>query len=484
MIDWRNSMNKDLNGKPDFEKINAGLFDFLDHSPIPFYAIRNMKTALKEAGFTELCESAHWELRAGGAYYVTRNDSALIAFRIPRKDFTGFQIMASHCDSPVFKIKSNADITVENRYVKLNVEKYGGALYASWLDRPLSAAGRVIVETDDGIETRLVNIDRDLLIIPNLAIHFNRGVNDGYKFNVQKDMLPLLGEIGDFTDKETKASGQAHHAAEDTCRENGLKDRFLRLVAKEAGVCSDRILDTDLYLYSRTRACHIGIENEYIVSGRLDDLQCAFASLQGILQAEPLESVAVHCVFDNEEVGSGSKQGAGGTFLSDVLHRINASLGRTEEEYLRAVASSFMVSADNAHAVHPNHPDKSDPTNRPYMNGGIVIKYNASQKYVTDGVSGAIFRTICKKAGVPYQTFTNRSDLPGGSTLGNIAQAQVSLNSVDIGLPQLAMHSACETAGARDTAYLVEAARVLFSGSLQSAGDGRYVLNYSEKSCK
>ena len=486
--------DQNLNPNLDFERINAKLFDFLDRSPVPFFAILNMRTALEDAGFTELCESERWELEAGGAYFVIRNDSALIAFRIPTRDFTGFQIMASHCDSPVFKIKPNADITVENKYVKLNVEKYGGAVCAPWLDRPLSVAGRVIVETEDGIETRLVNIDRDLLIIPNLAIHFNRQINEGYKFNIQKDMLPLLGEISDFSETGLDSpqsseslqhpldwSGKAPHAGATSVKadiRNNSRNRFLQLAAREAGVSPDKILDTDLYLYSRTKACRIGMENEYIVSGRLDDLQCAFASLQGILQAEPSESIAVHCVFDNEEVGSGSKQGAGGTFLLDVLHRINVSMGRTEEEYLRAVASSFMVSADNAHAVHPNHPDKSDPTNRPYMNEGIVIKYNASQKYVTDAVSGAVFRTICKKAGVPYQTFTNRSDLPGGSTLGHIAQEQVSLNAVDIGLPQLAMHSACETAGARDTAYLVEAARVLFSGSLRSKGDGKYVLRY------
>lgn len=477
-------MNKDLSGKLDFKTINAKLFDFLDHSPVPYFAVRNMKVSLLEAGFTELCESAHWDLEAGGSYFVTRNDSALIAFRIPRRDFTGFQILASHCDSPVFKIKPNADITVEDRYVKLNVEKYGGAMYAPWLDRPLSVAGRVIVETEEGIETRLVNIDRDLLVIPNLAIHFNREVNDGYKINVQKDMLPLLGEITDDSETQPDIMEEASDAAGGCSRANGLKNRFLQMVAKEAGVCPDQILDTDLYLYSRTRAGYMGMDNEYIMSSRLDDLQCAFSSLQGILQAHPSGSIAVHCVFDNEEVGSGSKQGAGGTFLSDVLHRINTSLGRTEEDYLRAVASSFMVSADNAHAVHPNHPDIADPTNRPYMNQGIVIKYNASQRYVTDAVSGAIFRTICKKAGVPYQTFTNRSDYLGGTTLGHVAQEQISLNAVDIGLPQLAMHSACETAGARDTAYLVEAARVLFSGSLQSAGGGKYVLRYSEKPCE
>ncbi len=497
-------MSKTLNRNLDFEKTNAALFDFLDRSPVAFFAVKNMKEALKEAGFTELRESGHWDLQAEGAYFVSRNDSALIAFRIPKKDFTGFQIMASHCDSPVFKIKPNADITVENKYVKLNVEKYGGALYAPWMDRPFSVAGRVIVETEEGVETRLVNIDRDLLIIPNLAIHFNREANDGYKFNVQKDMLPLLGEISDTKAADTSDTANASgvsdasgaSGASDAANASGVSDvsaasggsektkmqgnRFLRLIAEEAGVDPEQILDTDLYIYCRNKACRVGMENEYIVSGRLDDLQCAFASLQGVLQARPAGSVAVHCVFDNEEVGSGSKQGAGGTFLFDVLHRINTAMGRTEEDYLRAVACSFMVSADNAHAVHPNHPDKSDPTNRPYMNEGIVIKYNASQRYVTDAVSGAIFRAICKKAGVPYQTFTNRSDMLGGSTLGNIAQGQVSLNAVDIGLPQLAMHSPCETAGARDTAYLVEAARVLFSGSMESAGDGRYVLKFPE----
>ena len=457
------SMIKDL----DFETTNAALFDFLDHSPIAFFAVRNMKEALEAAGFVQLMESDRWDLRAGGAYYVTRNDSALIAFRIPGKDFTGFQIMASHCDSPVFKIKTNAEITVEKKYVKLNVEKYGGALYAPWLDRPLSVAGRVIAETEDGIETRLVNIDRDLLIIPNLAIHFNREVNDGYRFNLQKDLLPLLGEISD------------HPVDEDVDRESAdAGSSFLALIAGEAGVRPEQVLDADLYIYCRMKAGYVGLHNEYITSGRLDDLQCAFASLQGFLRAEPTDSVAVHCVFDNEEVGSGSKQGAGGTFLYDTLQRINTAFGRTEEDYMRAVASSFMVSADNAHAVHPNHPDKSDPTNRPYMNRGIVIKYNASQRYVTDAVSAAIFRSICRKAGVPWQTFANRSDMLGGSTLGQIALSQVSLNAVDIGLPQLAMHSPYETAGAKDTAYLIEAARVLFSGSVQSAGDGRYVLKF------
>ena len=438
----------------NYNHVNKELFSFLDRSPNAFFAVKNMCDVLSKAGMTRLYEGASWNLEAGKGYFVTRNDSAIIAFRIPKADYTGFQIMASHCDSPVFKIKTNAEITIDKQYVKLNVEKYGGMLCAPWLDRPLSAAGRVIVRTEDGIETRLVNIDRDLMIIPSLAIHMNRQVNDGYKFNAQVDMLPLFCEKGEES------------------------DAFMGLIASEAGVNAKDILDTDLFLYNRMPAVSLGLNNEFIASGRLDDLQCAFASLKGFLESTPKDSVAVHCVFDNEEVGSGTKQGAASTFLKDTLHRIGRAMGRTEEEYLMSIASSFLVSADNAHAVHPNHADKTDPTNRAYLNKGIVIKYSANQKYTTDAVSGAIMRVICEKAGVPYQTFVNRSDMLGGSTLGNISQSQVALNTVDIGLPQLAMHSPYETAGAKDTAFLVEAAKVLFSSSVEGTGDGNYKLRF------
>ena len=436
----------------NFINVNKELFSFLDQSPNAFFAVKNMCDILEQAGMVRLYEGEPWDLEAGKGYYVTRNDSALIAFRIPKADYTGFQIMASHCDSPVFKIKTNTEITVDRQYVKLNVEKYGGMLCSPWLDRPLSVAGRVVLRTEEGIETRLVNIDRDLLIIPNLAIHMNRQVNDGYKFNAQVDMLPLFCEKGEESDV------------------------FLKLIASEAGVSAEDILDTDLFLYNRMPAVSLGLNNEFISSGRLDDLQCAFASLKGFVEASPKNSAAVHCVFDNEEVGSGTKQGAASTFLKDTLRRINSAMGRTEEEYLMSIASSFLVSADNAHAVHPNHTDKADPTNRPYLNKGIVIKYSANQKYTTDAVSGAIMRAICRQADVPCQTFANRSDLPGGSTLGNISQSQVALNTVDIGLPQLAMHSPYETAGAKDTAYLIEAAKVLFSSSVEGRGNGNYRL--------
>ena len=438
----------------NFKHVNEELFSFLDHSPNAFFAVRNMCDLLSGAGMTRLYEGTPWKLEAGKGYFVTRNDSAVIAFKIPKLDYTGFQMMASHCDSPVFKIKTNAEISVEQRYVKLNVEKYGGMLCAPWLDRPLSVAGRVIVRTKEGIETRLVNVERDLMIIPNLAIHMDRQVNDGHKFNAQVDMLPLFCEKGEE------------------------KDAFLGLIAAEAGVPAGDILDTDLFLYNRMPAVSLGLNGEFIASGRLDDLQCAFASLKGFIESAPADSVAVHCVFDNEEVGSGTKQGAASTFLKDTLHRINSAAGRTEEEYLMSIASSFLVSADNAHAVHPNFAEKTDPTNRPYLNKGIVIKYSANQKYTTDAVSGAIMRAICQEADVPYQTFANRSDMLGGSTLGNIAQSQVALNTVDIGLPQLAMHSPYETAGAKDTAYLIEAAKVLFSSSVEGTGDGNYKLNF------
>ena len=434
------------------QEVNKELLRFLDHSPNAFYAVANMQKELEDAGFTRLYEGCPWTLSGGHGYYVTRNDSAIIAFRIPEGEYQGFQIMASHCDSPVFKIKTNAEIVVDNSYVKLNVEKYGGMLCAPWLDRPLSVAGRVIVQTEEGIATKLVNVDRDLLIIPNVAIHMNRQVNDGYAFNAQVDMLPLF------------------------CEQGEEKNQFMQLIADEAGVQVEDILDTDLFLYDRMKGTTLGLHGEFIASGRLDDLQCAFASLKGFFAAELKQSIAVHCVYDNEEVGSGTKQGAASTFLKDTLQRISRAMGRSEEQYLMSIASSFMVSADNAHAVHPNHAEKADPTNRPYMNRGIVIKYSANQKYTTDAVSGAVMRAICKKAEVPYQTFTNRSDMLGGSTLGNISQAQVALNTVDIGLPQLAMHSPYETAGARDTAYLIEAARVLFSSSFEGNGDGNYRL--------
>lgn len=413
------------------------LLAFIRKSPTAFHAVDTMRKTLADQGFQELSEKDYWKLTPGGRYMVTRNNSALIAFSIPEDAPRRFHIMASHSDSPTFKIKENPEITVEKAYVKLNVEKYGGMLMSPWFDRPLSVAGRAIVSEGGEIREKLIDIDRDLLMIPSLAIHMNREVNSGYSYNPQKDLLPLYGTAG-------------------------TEETFSKTLAEAAGVREEEILSHDLFLYSRTRGAVWGAEKEFISAGRLDDLQCAFASMEGLLSGEKKKSIAVHCVMDNEEVGSGTKQGAASTFLKDTLLRINSGLGRTYEEYLMSLADSFMISADNAHALHPNYTDMADPVNRPLLNKGIVIKYNANQKYCTDAVSAARFKELCNRAEVPYQTFVNRSDMAGGSTLGNISNTQVPVNTVDIGLPQLAMHSPYETAGVKDTLSLVKAAELFF----------------------
>lgn len=414
------------------------LLDFIEKSPTAFQAVDEMQKRLTENGFEVLSEKEYWKLIPGGKYLVTRNNSALIAFCIPEKESRVFHIMASHSDSPSFKIKENPEIKVDNSYVKLNVEKYGGMLMAPWFDRPLSVTGRVIIRRNGGLKEKLINIKRDLVMIPNLAIHMNREANNGVSYNPQKDLQPLFA-VGN-TDRT-----------------------LLEIIAEQTGVKKEDIISHDLFLYNRMPGTIWGADKEFVSSARLDDLQCAFASMEGLLRAQNHESIAVHCVMDNEEVGSGTKQGAASTFLKDTLLRINMGLGRTYEEYLMTLAGSFMVSADNAHALHPNYTDKTDPTNHPVLNKGIVIKFNANQKYCTDAVSAAIFKELCTKAGVPYQTFVNRSDIAGGSTLGNISNTQVPMNTVDIGLPQLAMHSPYETAGVKDTEYLVRAAEELFA---------------------
>lgn len=447
---------------------------FLDESPVGLYAAANIRRMLLENGYTECQEGSEWSLVPGGRYFVMRNGSAVIAFQIPEEgSWGGFQIAASHLDSPTFRIKSNAEIVVENRYVTLNVEKYGGMLLAPWLDRPLSAAGRVLVRTEDGIETRLVNIDRDLMIIPNVAIHMNREINNGYKWDMKQDLRPLLAGV----QAPDAANPEAAVPAADKSTED-IGTIFRRLVAEEAGASLEDVLDTDLYLYNREKASVIGLNGEFISSGRLDDLQCAFGTLKGFLAARPEKSIAVYCAFDNEEVGSMTKQGADSSFLRCILERISAALGRSRDGFMASLSSSFMISADNAHAVHPNHPELEDPSHRPVPNGGIVIKYSANQKYTTDAVSGAVMKEICRKAGVPVQIFYNRSDLPGGSTLGNISTTQLSINTVDIGLAQLAMHSAYETAGVKDTEYLARASAEFFSGAVTGTGNGSCRLDF------
>ena len=424
------------------------LIEFISKSPTCFHVTDNIKKILDEAGFVRLQESGEWNLEAGGRYYVTRNNSSVIAFYMP-EHISGFHIMASHSDSPCFKIKENPEIGVAEKYVKLNVEKYGGMLMSTWFDRPLSIAGRALVKTETGVATKLLNIDRDLLVIPNLAVHMDRTVNDGMKYNPQVNLLPLYGDAAS-------------------------KDTFNKLVAEACGTAEENIISTDLFLYNRTAPTVWGAHNEYMSCAKLDDLECAFSSLKAFLKGENSQSVSVCAIFDNEEVGSSTKQGANSTFMYDILHRINENLGRTEEQYHTAVASSFMLSADNAHALHPNHPAISDPTNPVYLNEGIVIKHNANQKYTTDAVSSAIFQKMCEEKNVPYQHFVNRSDVAGGSTLGNIANTHVSLNTVDIGMAQLAMHSSYETAGVLDLDYMIAGMEAFYNSAVVAQCDGAY----------
>lgn len=427
-----------------YEKITRQLFDFIKKSPTAFHAVGNIGSILDENGFERLLEGDAWKIVPGGKYYVTRNHTSIIAFKAGTDlGHYGFQVAASHSDSPGFKVKENAEIIVRDKYTKLNTEGYGGMLCATWFDRPLSVAGRVIVKKENQYITELVNIDKDLLMIPNMAIHMNRQVNDGYAYNKQVDMLPVF-------------SGKV-------CEKGVLK----ALIAEELQVKPEEIYGMDLFLYNRMEPSVWGADREFISCPQLDDLECAYTSLQGFLNGGGEKSVQVFACFDNEEVGSGTKQGAGSTFLFDVLSRINRGLGKDAESYHRALASSFMLSCDNAHAVHPNHTGKTDENNCVYMNDGIVVKSHAGQKYTSDAVSIAIFKGICEQAGVPVQFFANRSDEAGGSTLGNIAMAQVSMNTIDIGLPQLAMHSSYETAGVKDCYYMIQAVTEFYNNYIE-----------------
>lgn len=427
------------------------LLRFIKHCPGSFHTVKTVTDLLTEDGYTKLSESAPWPLRSGGKYFVTRNHSSVIAFRIPHRDFSAFLMTASHSESPAFKIKPDPEMPVKNYYVKLNTEKYGGMLYTTWMDRPLSVAGRIVVKTADGIETRLVDIDRDLLMIPNLAIHMCRSANEGVALNPQTDLLPLFGG--------SDAAGS-----------------FWPMIADTAGVKVPDILGSDLFLYCRTPGSIWGSQKEFLSAPRLDDLECVFATLKGFLAAKDSDAAPVFCVFDNEEVGSGTKQGAKSTFLADTLYRIFHGMNRDYEDYLRTLASSFMLSADNGHAVHPNHLEKSDPTHQPVLNGGVLIKYNANQRYTTDAVSEAVFQHICKSADIPVQKYVNRSDVPGGSTLGNLSGEKVSVCCADIGLAQLAMHSAYETAGCMDLGYLCRAAEAFYQTRLRTSEDSNWEI--------
>ena len=416
------------------------LLQFLNRCPSAYHAVKYFTDALDQNGFIRLNEPEDWTIRKGGNYYCTRNGSSLIAFRIPNEKPSGFMVAASHSDSPSFKIKPICEIENEG-LIRLNVESYGGLLIAPWFDRPLTVAGRVLVRDGNEIHTRLLYIDRDLLIIPSLAIHMNRQVNEGYAWNIQKELLPLFGS-----------------------KENG-KD-FTDVLAEELGVMKENVFSFDLFLVPRMKASRFGAENEFIASPHLDDLECSFANFEAFLCSENKKAVPVFALFDNEEVGSSTAQGADSTFLSGTLERIQECLTHTANEYHSMISRSFMISLDNAHAVHPAYPDKADPTNRPKMNQGVVVKFCARGKYATDGLSAAVIRMLGEKAEVPLQVFANRSDMRGGSTLGNISIRHVSMMTADIGLAQLAMHSPCETSGAKDPDYLFRLMKTYYASSI------------------
>lgn len=428
------------------------LMDFIKASPTAYHAVDSIGEKLEACGFLPLSEADKFEFTPGGKYYVTRGRSSIIAFKIPSGRPSSFMIAASHSDSPTFKLKDSYEIQSLGKYTKFNVERYGGMIMSSWFDRPLSIAGRVIIDNGGRLESKTVDLDRDVAIIPNVCIHFNRQANEGYKYNAQTDMSPLIG--------------------------SELSSGLLKKeIAEAVGANEDSIVSSDLFFYNRTAPAFIGLCGEYFSAPRIDNLGCAFATFEGFTRADGRDDVISVCaMFDNEETGSQSKQGAASTFLYDTLTRITLSLGIGGEDYLRMLASSFMVSADNGHAKHPNHPELSDADNSPFMNGGVVIKYNANQRYTTDAVSAAIFEKICARVGVPTQKFANRSDVLGGSTLGNISNSQVSLNTVDIGLSQLAMHSAYETAGTADVYYMVRAIEEFFNSRIVCSGDGCYEI--------
>ncbi len=423
------------------EQISA-LKDFLDASRSVYHAASYLASTLEAAGYTRLSEARQWTLVPGGKYYLIRGGTAVMAFRVPTVTPRGFLLSASHADRPTFKVKENGELA--GAYTRLATERYGGMLIAPWLDRPLSIAGRVMVETETGVEARLLDIDRDLMLIPNVAIHANRAANDGYKWNPAVDTLPLLGG-------------------------KDARGKLTQLLEAEAG---GKILGHDLTLYIRQKATVWGLEEEYISSAALDDLECAWACTQGFLKARESSSIPVLCVFDSEEVGSASVQGAASDLLEGLLERISESLGLSLKQLL---AQSFLVSADNAHALHPNHPEYADAANAPVLGGGIVLKFSANQRYCTDGASAAVFRGICARAQVPVQTFYNRADMLGGSTLGNISLGHVSVPTADIGLPQLAMHSCYETAAVADEGYLEKAMACYYSTCLEVTEQG-YLL--------
>lgn len=423
------------------------LFDYLKESPSPYHAVAAAARRLEAAGFAPLAEHEAWTLEPGKGYYVTRNQSSLIAFRLPEGPLTGWRITAAHGDAPTFYVK-NTSLGSDRQYERWEVEGYGGMNCATWQDRPLGVAGRLVVRTATGVESRLAASDRPVAVIPSLAIHMQRDVNKGHEYNIQRDMQPLAGLNG------------------------AAPDLFDALGQLEEG---ETLLGADLVVFPWQEPCLVG--GGLFMAPRIDDQACAWATLEGLLTAEVHPFAGqVYCLFDNEEVGSGTRQGALSSFLPDVLARAGQALGLSDEQRRRALTASFALSADNGHAVHPNFPDKSDPENKVYPNSGVVVKFNAAQKYTSTGLTIGLFRALCDQAGVPTQLFANRADEPGGSTLGHLLGQQVSIPMVDIGMAQLSMHSAVETAGAEDPQYMADACRAFFNSRFAPTADGSWTL--------
>ena len=416
------------------DKQTNQFFDFVQSSPTAFHTVNAVRALLLHAGFTELGEEQPWQMEPGKGYFTTRSMSSILAFRCPKKEFAAFSIVAPHGDSPCFKVKGAPEMRSENHYTRLNTEVYGGMALNLWLDRPLSVAGRLALRTEEGLRMQLIDLHRDLLLIPSLAIHMNREANSGSKTDPQRDTLPLLG---------------------------GNEANLLALAAERAGVKEEDILSHELYLYNRARGTVFGAGNEFIAAPKLDDLECAFSAVTAFLQSDNPENCTVCVIFDNEETGSATRQGAGSTFLADAVARICRWAGKGEEQRQAAIQNSLLLSADNAHAVHPNYPDKADPTSRCYMNGGVVIKH--STRYATDGATAAMFKLVCERAGVPTQDYYNNSSAPGGGTLGLISGSQVPIPTVDIGLAQLSMHSPYETAGREDLQHMINAMTAFYN---------------------
>ncbi|HLR35852.1 MAG TPA: M18 family aminopeptidase [Tissierellales bacterium] len=413
------------------------LINLLDECPSPFHVVERVEKDLIKEGFKKLDSKEKWEIKKGGKYFVTKNKSALIAFVVGKGEIEedGFRLIGAHTDSPTFRVKPNPEMVIENNYLKLNTEVYGGPILNTWFDRPLSLAGRVAVRSENPIKPdyKLLNIDKPIMIIPNLAVHMNRKVNEGVKINAQTQSLPLLAMVNEEFEKD---------------------NYLLKVISKNLGIIKEDILDFDLFLYEYEKGNIIGLNNEFISSGRLDDLSMVHAGIKALVKSEVSNSTNIMVCFDNEEVGSMTKQGAASPMLKTILERITFALGKDREDFFRGLYNSFIVSADAAHGVHPNYTEQHDPTNRPIINKGPAIKISANQSYTSDSFSSTVYENICKAADVPVQRFVNRSDKRGGSTIGPISSSQLDIPSVDIGNPLLAMHSIRELGGVMDHYYV------------------------------